>query len=95
MPFGQATPAARTSGMLRDKDRMTTHGRLLAIAGRMGRSQTFGDEGRTMFHDGIKAPAFEIDSRLIVQMKAGAEPGPGKTFKQFFGIKSAHQPTTF
>ncbi|GEC59819.1 hypothetical protein GOX01_01500 [Gluconobacter oxydans] len=81
--------------MLRDKDRMTAHGRLLAIAGRMGRSQTFGNKGRSMLHDGIKAPAFEIESGLIVQMKAGAEPGPGKTFEQLFGIKSAHQPTTF
>jgi len=95
MPFGQATPAARTSGMLGDKDRMATHGRLLAVVGWVGRSQTFGDEGRTMLHDGIKAPAFEIESRLIVQMKAGAEPGSGKAFKQLFGIKSAHQPTTF
>lgn len=81
--------------MLRDEDRVATHGCLLAVAGRMGRSQTFGDEGRAMFHDGIKTPAFEIDSRLIVQMKAGSEPGPGKTFEQLFGIKSAHQPTTF
>lgn len=81
--------------MLGDEDRVTTHGRLLAVAGRMGRGEAFGDEGRTVFHDGIKAPAFEIDSRLIVQMKACAEPGPGKTFKQLFGIKSAHQPTTF
>ena len=81
--------------MLRDKDRMATHGRLLAIAGRMSRSQTFGDEGRTMLHDGIKAPAFEIESRLIVQVKAGAEPGLGKAFEERFGIKSAHQFTTF
>lgn len=95
MPFGQTAPAARTGGVLCDKDRMPAHGRLLAIAGRMGRSQTLGYESRPMFHDGIKTPAFEIESRLIVQMKAGSEPGPGKTFKQLFGIKSAHQPTTF
>lgn len=95
MPFGQTAPAARTGGVLCNEDRMPAHGRLLAVARRMGRSQTFGYESRTMLHDGIQPPAFEIESRLIVQMKAGAEPGAGKTFKQLFGIKSAHQPTTF
>lgn len=95
MPFGQAAPAARTCGMLCDKYRMPAHGRLLAIAGWMGRGKTFGNESRAMFHDGIKAPAFEIESRLIVQVKAGAEPGLGKAFEQRFGIKSAHQFTTF
>ncbi|GBR47525.1 hypothetical protein GRO01_21000 [Gluconobacter roseus NBRC 3990] len=81
--------------MLGDEDRMATHGRLLAIAGWMGRGKTFGNESRTMLHDGIKAPAFEIESCLIVQMEAGSEPGAGKAFEQLFGIKSAHQPTTF
>lgn len=81
--------------MLGDEDRMSAHGRLLAVPRRMGGSQTFGNKDRTMLHNRIKSPAFEIESRLIVQMKLRAKTRPRKAFEQFLGVKSAHQPTTF
>gem|GEM_PF-3894712 len=56
--------------MLGDEDRMTTHGGLLAVVRWMCRCKAFGDEGRSVLHDRIKAPAFQIESGLIVQMKA-------------------------
>lgn len=56
--------------MLGDEDRMTTHGSLFAVTRRMRRCEAFGDERCPMLHDNIKAPAFQIESGLIVQMKA-------------------------
>ncbi len=56
--------------MLGNEDWMTAHGGLLPIAWRVCWGEAFGDEGRSMTHDSIKAPAFQIESGLIVQMKA-------------------------
>lgn len=56
--------------MLGDKHRMTAHGGLLPVAWWVCWGEALGDEGRSMTHDNIKAPAFQIESGLIVQMKA-------------------------
>ncbi len=56
--------------MLGDEHRMTAHGRLFAIALRVCGCEAFGDESRSMIHNGVEAPVFQIESGLIVQMKA-------------------------
>ena len=53
MPFRQTAPATGGGGMLGDKYRVTAHGRLFTVVGRLRRCKAFFNEIRSMLVNGV------------------------------------------
>jgi hypothetical protein len=55
MPFCQTAPTTGRGGMLGDKYRVTAHGRLFTVVGRLRRCKAFFDKIRGMLVNGFGA----------------------------------------
>ena len=80
VPFVQASSAAASSCMHCLENRMTMHGRLLAVVHWIRRSQFLKNKVLRVFSDDVHSFFLKICQFLPCKMEAGAEPGMGQFF---------------
>ncbi len=92
MPFLYTAPAAGGRGVLRDEDRMVSHGGLLAVVSRLGVRQALPDKPPRMFEHCLNAPLTQILGLLASQAKPTTKPGPTQRRKQLVHISHHRSP---
>ena len=86
VPLLHAVPAAQPQGVLGNKDRITSHGRLVSVVGNKGAGQAFRKYFAGMPAHRLQARSANSSASLAVKMKTASKCAFGKSSEELFDL---------